>query len=955
MSQMNHGALVPVAPPRGAISSPSSSRSHRVLQTIHGAGINAFVDPARAMTGIGEKAVAAMAVTMQEVMSEAAAEHDGKPLAEILAPLRFTLPKQECSLVVVDREFDPGSKFMKTEKIAKLKDEDAIGFGARDRGPSAVFGNLDEASGSVTQAIAVYATMQTAPPPLDRYSRMIETFMRQSMSAQGEVSNEFSSINDAVVEANLNPARTRSIPTLGTFATEIAKENNLFTKFSTTASSVVGWGGSANNAIDALKRTADGLVSVTANHVIGSFVLQRLMIRFKIEPRKRITDDMRRFFSAGVTSMLNDTPWVGRFLGWALHDLQTSLGLAVAQANRTGDVYFYLKGGRSLYGLLTGEAQQGSNDWDTNLLINPDLPKSEWLQLRQALEAVVTECLLKYRFAFLFMVYNEEHAEALINSCLTVADTIMEDPESAMKNLPPDEDLEIDADRAKSIKAEMIDVTCPARLSTELRAAFSLMKRDGVATTDEGLDIPRARYQAFDYIDMLRGILADDDASRAKGPKRLKRLRTLLVHVANTPQDFSVGNAGADAVEALCPKSWAVVNSVEKYPRPEARVLMRTFLEQFSESYQFAFDPGLAYAFDQWFSGEAADPGIDAQGLQLIKQLSIEDDPKRVHPDAGAVVVANQAPAPAPSSDPNPNPNPVANVADDANPPANAVAPADHGGDDDENASLAAIAQVLVWSTEISKTMDEAFKTRATAVNLTSQTNPVAQLAVKLCFTDATEWGTPAVRTRFVDAAAAFLSNPEARGLEPVSCIEMEVYAPAGVFNTPQAMLLKTKDVVDGMLPQGYTSDTFTTGDVHWLMVREATSDDGQTDSADAVFKPFQAPKVTFTGDIKYNPALLRITVTERFPELSVAPVSRAYLPPRDDIIESYIRRIGTTSEFGRREHLREYAQNFILNTGGGWADAEVFSSIFGGETPPPDDTGRPPRRSPLRLLAPNP
>ena len=105
-------------------------------------------------------------------------------------------------------------------------------------------------------------------------------------------------------------------------------------------------------------------------HVIETFYLFRLLIRFRIEFNDVISAEDVAETSGDLTKLVtNNQPWLSVWI----RDKLLVLAQLLDEIDKSGNTRFFLKGGRAIK-YLEGNPQQGENDWDTQILINPNLP-----------------------------------------------------------------------------------------------------------------------------------------------------------------------------------------------------------------------------------------------------------------------------------------------------------------------------------------------------------------------------------------------------------------------------------------------------------------------------------------------------------------------------------------------------------------------------------------------------
>ncbi len=158
---------------------------------------------------------------------------------------------------------------------------------------------------------------------------------------------------------------------------------------------------------------------VRMNHLIDSFYLFRLLIRYEVRVPGEVPDALRIDVSGALTKLLHNGPAdsMGWLFGW-LEQKIIDIGARVGELNRmsadnpNGErrVVFFVKGGRALnYYLFTPD--RGENDWDTQVVINPSLAPREWYATFSAVHDLLLGLLRQYNEEFTTLV--EAHVEEL--------------------------------------------------------------------------------------------------------------------------------------------------------------------------------------------------------------------------------------------------------------------------------------------------------------------------------------------------------------------------------------------------------------------------------------------------------------------------------------------------------------------------------------------------------------
>jgi hypothetical protein len=389
-------------------------------------------------------------------------------------------------------------------------------------------------------------------------------------------------------------------------------------------------------ALASLETAGEGLATTQSIYFIDGFYLFRLLVRYRYESDLAISDELKTQLSDALTKLLhNNTPWLRDFLRWAIADLNTFLS-AVGGDN----LLFFLKGGRALEYAL-GDWTRGTNDWDTQLVINPSLPPDQWYRLFNDAQNVVIQRLSEYRRRFMMLL--AANTQALVDATCppppapgpgggpapAPADDPVIDPDMDPQD-HPDLILDIDDEPISSgafcapCKAELIDVGAARRDSPEAIEQWRLVK--GRVVLDNGVPIPPPEFFMVDFLIVLREVLAGTSHSVHKATKRVKRLYQLL-----SAWDESVfGDRWIAEMSTLLPLS---THLLSQFPGAEVRKLGWFSLWQFSVAYQLQRNsgdqnlPGLSDAFDLVFSGnfecQQAPPGWPpALNAQVMNNLT---------------------------------------------------------------------------------------------------------------------------------------------------------------------------------------------------------------------------------------------------------------------------------------------------------------------------------------------
>ncbi|WP_138473229.1 hypothetical protein [Poseidonocella sp. HB161398] len=371
------------------------------------------------------------------------------------------------------------------------------------------------------------------------------------------------------------------------------------------------------------------LASVRMNHLIDSFYLFRLLVRYEAVSEMPIGDDLRVDLSGELTKLLHngDPALMGWLRDWLAAKIAV-LGDRIEALNPPGarQVIFFLKGGRALNYFL-GTPEKGENDWDTQIVIDPGLPAAEWYGMLSRVHDAVLLALGEFRdeFARLLEAHSLDFAGYLDGSGAPSAEDDEVDPFDPM-------DIWSQAEHA-TCKAELIDIGIPRRDSAAGLEEWHRLAPEGAILSRNGVRFPGRGYYANEYLMMARDLFAPEAAAH-KAPKRLWRFRLLLDSAGAPPPDPELA--------ALLPAAMAQIAA-----RPAAeQELFQLAAGQFAQAYSLSRDPDLAALFDGWLGAAIAAPPDLApelaaavrEGLEK-KQLGAADVARtlRLAADLGAI------------------------------------------------------------------------------------------------------------------------------------------------------------------------------------------------------------------------------------------------------------------------------------------------------------------------------
>ena len=333
----------------------------------------------------------------------------------------------------------------------------------------------------------------------------------------------------------------------------------------------------------------------------------RLLVGYRLKLSRREDQLYISIASAQLTALLHNQQ------GWLFELMQQMIAdLATALQDLGGDVCFFLKGGRGMNYLL-GDPKKGENDWDTQILINPELPWTQWWTRYEEARDVVNNRLLRYNF--IFSAKLMQNAATLIAATDKIAEIAVNDPgpyDRLLDNIftlvwqngldeqaiAADEELVLESawqeatqKPSGNCKAELIDVGLPRFCTVELLEQWQHV-RPGIGSSN-GIPYPGPAYFIDELIMMVRESDAGASPNPVKREKRLNRLLSLLSPAVAGFREF-LGEQRALA------KAVGLIHTPEKIATIDEpnRDLATIMLGQFCTAYELAADPNLAAAFD---------------------------------------------------------------------------------------------------------------------------------------------------------------------------------------------------------------------------------------------------------------------------------------------------------------------------------------------------------------------
>ena len=305
--------------------------------------------------------------------------------------------------------------------------------------------------------------------------------------------------------------------------------------------------------VQPLRSSDNAVAAVRALYNIEEFTLVRLMHRFDGGTgREPMPIDQRRVASGKVTGGMHPpavTAWHEKqvaALGAAIAGVDGALQIELGR--RQPVTRFYLKGGRAIFTAL-GTPAQGTNDWDTGVLIDPDLPPDAWYTAFAGVHDAVVRTLDGLRYGYTQELYRTPPAASVAtaavaepdpgNAAFTLAAEAAEEQVHRAQAVPGLRAAGGAAalgavvqrlGRPAGVNGELIDVGIPTRSSVELLELWRTLEvtaRPGVSGTQ--LPVPTLPYYVADLSTILREAVADDDGEPDhKLGKRLVRLAAVL-------------------------------------------------------------------------------------------------------------------------------------------------------------------------------------------------------------------------------------------------------------------------------------------------------------------------------------------------------------------------------------------------------------------------------------------
>ncbi|NES06243.1 MAG: hypothetical protein F6K22_27580 [Okeania sp. SIO2F4] len=348
-----------------------------------------------------------------------------------------------------------------------------------------------------------------------------------------------------------------------------------------------------------LGRAVEGLAKISMIFSIEPFYLFRLMVPFQVVSNLGVNQGDKRNASGTLTDLINNSlgmKWVPLWLESKIIELDDALReLDPRQEN----FFFHLKGGRAQATLLK-DPGSGKNDWDTGIIIKPDLPAEYWYETFNKVHNLVLNKLRKFKQEF-FMLINlhadDVTIEMVRNRSLEDDDLIDAlDESNLLSDLPTEP-----GDEQGSCKAELIDIGIPRRDSIEAMEHW-YHTRPYITRQVNELPIPGHLYYVDEYMAMMREALAGQSPAPHKITKRVRRLFQIMnLNNNDDPRldDIVVQKRNEIEAKNIFPNSLAIVD-IPNQPIYVTR-LIPIMLKQFMDAYDLGNEFDLASMVDNSF------------------------------------------------------------------------------------------------------------------------------------------------------------------------------------------------------------------------------------------------------------------------------------------------------------------------------------------------------------------
>lgn len=406
---------------------------------------------------------------------------------------------------------------------------------------------------------------------------------------------------------------------------------------------------------------------------IESFYLFRLMHRFLGGSAIRPMDLDQKAIASGAATKIMHTGGADWLAAW--HEMQIEdladrlkrLGTRLEQSLglKSFPLRFHLKGGRAM-NICLGTPREGTNDWDTGILIDPNLPPHQWYEVFSEVNDLVLHFLDQSRFAYTQLLNeNKNRLVTLSKEPITGVDPHDDIAEYSQAGFLAEhlEEMTVGVDgtgaprpfKPAGVNGELIDIGISTRNSVELAehwAHLKIIEKQG--TTGKMIPVPFLPYFVDDFTTIIREAIA----TKTVGPKLKKRfLRLDRVLESNDSALVQRVQQHTAFVQRALPKTyqalgindktiegrlavWLLAQLVQSVPghaeRPDWFAALDTYAagntaQLFSDSAIKAFWSELSKAFDKNEGVEEAAVKrllIVETGVSLLAGLIMEDTQK---------------------------------------------------------------------------------------------------------------------------------------------------------------------------------------------------------------------------------------------------------------------------------------------------------------------------------------
>jgi hypothetical protein len=348
-----------------------------------------------------------------------------------------------------------------------------------------------------------------------------------------------------------------------------------------------------------LEKRLLALCSIANFHVIDTFYLWRLMVKYRLLTKKALFSKEQSDISGEVTDLLHNggpnraTAFITQWLTRKLVELNQKL-VALDGAN----LFFYLKGGRALQYMM-GTPEKGENDFDTGVIINPNLPPGTWYELFGKVHDLCLRHLRQCKYEFIKLMEDNADGFSTYVGTLVPQPANAADPDDGADDADKEakrfadllQQLEPPAERTSG-KAELIDIGMPRRDTLEVWETWHL--KPAALTGNDGMVYPGPLYYIGEYVMMIREAFQPGSRAAKKTPKRLKRLSDLL---KTDKTDAAVAKEMEHMPAQLLSKS---VAATAKFGN--AAKAVKCLLKQLADAHLLREDSGFTNAFDPYFA-----------------------------------------------------------------------------------------------------------------------------------------------------------------------------------------------------------------------------------------------------------------------------------------------------------------------------------------------------------------